>query len=88
VSAKRELYRIIDARIDQKLRDSTPEYVRGTVASITPNLRVLTASLDGTSIPTPGITYPAGIVPVVGDDVIVMRKRNGFLLVLAILGRD
>ena len=84
--ALRALHRLIDARVEQVLEDRALEYVRGTVTDVIPNLRTVSVRLDGATTATPNIRYPAHAVPVVGDDVIVVRRRrDGLLLVLAIL---
>jgi len=76
-------------RIELRLGGSVPtDVIRGTVASVAANVRTVSAQLDGAAVPTPGIAYPAVITPVVGDDILVLRRRDGFLLLLHVLGRD
>jgi len=86
-SALRELHRIIDARIAQHLADHAAEDVRGIVTEVDTGQHRLSARLDLADVPTPGIAIPAGMVPVVGDDVLVRRRADGFLLAVAVLGR-
>ncbi len=85
----RELHRIIDARITLQV-GTVPqlELVRGTVTAVSANQRTLAATLDGAAVPTPGIVYGAGHSPVVGDDIVVLRRRDGLLLLDEVLGRD
>lgn len=85
-AALRELHRIIDQRIAQWTADRGTTDVRGVVAAV--GLHVLSAYLDLADVPTPGIAVPAGLEPVVGDDVLVRRRADGFLVVAGILGRD
>ena len=86
-AALRELHRVIDARVAQYMADHGTTLVRGLVTSVDTGLHTMSARLDLADIPTPGIAVPAGMVPVAGDDVVVQRRADGFLLLLAILGR-
>jgi len=82
----RQLHRIIDARIARYMSDNEQQVVRGTVTSVASGLSTLSATLDGGTVPTPGIAYPSSLSPAVGDDVLVVRRRrDGFLVVLSIL---
>jgi hypothetical protein len=86
-SALRELHRIMDARIAMYLADHAAEDVRGIVTDVDTTQHRLSARLDLADVPTPVIAIPAGMVPVVGDDVLVRRRADGFLLAVAVLGR-
>jgi hypothetical protein len=84
----RDLVRLIDQRIALVLPPSPPvELVRGVVQSVIPNLRTAMTTLDGGSVAVP-VTYGATDVAA-GDQVVVLRRRrDGFLLVGWVLGRD
>jgi len=84
----RELHRIIDARVRQYMDDHAPMEVRGIVTSVQSDVRRLAARLDLGDVPTTNITYPVGMTPLEGDDVLVMRRGDGLLLVRDILGRE
>ena len=86
-AALRELHRIIDARVTQYMADHGTAEVRGVVTAVDLAQHRLSARLDLADIPTPGIAVPVGMVPVAGDDVLVRRRADGFLLLAAILGR-
>ena len=84
----RTLHRIIDRRIDRRLGAGLPiELARGSVTEVDATQRQIAARLDGAVKATRGIATPSGMSPVVGDDVVVLRRRDGFLLLHAILGR-
>lgn len=89
-----DLIRLIDRRIAlssqvRRRGAAVPvELVRGTVRAVYENTRTVMATLDGGSTPVP-VTYPAmAVVPVVGDEVVVARRRDGWLHLLDVLGRD
>jgi hypothetical protein len=82
-----QLHRIIDQRIAQWAADHAPVDVRGIVTAVEADAFRCAARLDLADTPTPGIAVPAGMTPLVGDDVLVRRRADGFLLLVAILGR-
>jgi hypothetical protein len=84
----RRLHAIIDERIGLALGAPPVQLERGTVASVVESLRIAMVTLGAGDTPVP-ITYaslPMDLVP--GDEVVVLRRPDGWLLVLAVLGRD
>jgi hypothetical protein len=86
----RRLHRIVDARIDARDRDRPRlERLRGVVTAVSPQLRVVSARLDGSRREHPFIPYGAlPVQPVVGDEVVVERTRDGWAFLSDVLGRD
>lgn len=84
-----DLLRIIDERIALS-RPTAPqvEIARGTVTTVYTSTRTVMVVLDGGDTAVP-VTYPMlPDDPVEGDEVVVMRRRDGWLHLLDILGRD
>lgn len=86
----RDVARLLDI-IDQRiaLAAGRPvELMRGSVAEVITTLRVALVQLDGSSTPVP-VPYPAlPVTLVAGDEVVVQRRRDGWLMVSDVLGRD
>ena len=82
--AVRDLHRIVDRRLDQRIGHAQPlEIVRGDVIEVSAGS--LSARLDGADSPTLGIVYGPGQSPSAGDSIVVLRRRDGFLLLLMVL---
>jgi hypothetical protein len=84
----RRLHRLIDRRVDLRMPPQSLELVRGIVTAVHPQSRTCEALIDAGATPTPGIAIPAGVMPIVGDDLVIARRDDGFLLMLAALRRD
>lgn len=83
-----ELLRLIDDRIALALGGARPvEVVRGTVAAVETSTRTVLVTLDAGDTTVPAV-YPSITVPEVDDEVVVLRRRDGWIMVLAVLGRD
>lgn len=83
-----ELLRLVDERIALALGGVRPlEVVRGTVAAVHTSTRTVLVALDAGDTTVPAV-YPSITEPVVGDEVVVLRRRDGWIMVLAVLGRD
>lgn len=85
----RRLHAIVDARVALALPNGVGlEVERGTVDSVVPSLRVAMVRLGGNTTPVP-VAYPALPVAIAaGDEVVVQRRRDGWLMVDHVLGRD
>jgi hypothetical protein len=84
----RRLHAIIDERIGLALGAPPVQLERGTVSSVVESLRIAMVTLGAGDTPVP-ITYatlPMDLVA--GDEVVVLRRPDGWLLVVAVLGRD
>jgi hypothetical protein len=86
--AKRLLHTTIDRRVDQRVPRGVTEPIRGVVTDVFGADHRAMVVLRGTSTAVP-VGYPAlpvGIV--VGDQVVLDRGRDGWLMIAYILGRD
>lgn len=84
----RRLHAIIDERIGLALGAPPVQLERGTVESVVASLRIAMVTLGAGDTPVP-ITYASLPMDLVGgDEVVVLRRPDGWLLVLAVLGRD
>ncbi len=83
--AQRDLYAVVDRRIAQALGRHRPvSAIRGTVSRVDA-ATTLSAYLEGASTETPNIAYPRSLMPAVGQDILVLRREDGYLLAVAIL---
>ena len=84
----RDLYETIDKRIDAALGGHTPLHtIRGVVTDVATNGR-LAARLEGLTEATQDIAYDLALTPKAGDDILILRRTDGFQLAIAILTRD
>lgn len=83
----RDLYELVDKRIEAALGGKPLNAVRGTVVEVNPVGFRLSARLDGQAEVTQDIGYDLALSPVVGDDILILRRADGFLLGVAILTR-
>ena len=79
----RDVHRIVDLRLQQALGYPV-EVTRGIIVEVMDD-RTFSATLDGADSPTQGIAYGLEYAPAAGDDVVVLRRRDGFLLLHSIL---
>jgi hypothetical protein len=80
----RDLHALIDRRIALSTGSAPPvELVRGVVARVDGTR--CEAYLDGAASTTPGITVPRGVHTYPGDEVLVSRRRDGFLVISDVL---
>lgn len=83
-----DLHQLIDRRIMLMGEGRSFELIRGRVVSVAPEHLRLAATLDGGGVSVPEIVYPPAMSPRVGDDIIVIRRRDGFLLALQVIERS
>lgn len=89
MSGSDDLLRLIDERIELALGGARAvEVARGTVAAVYASTRTVLVVLDAGDTSVPAV-YPAlPVTPEVGDEVVVLRRRDGWIQLLAVLGRD
>jgi hypothetical protein len=81
----RDLHDLIDERI--RLAGARRlEIVRGVVQTVDSDAYRLSAYLDGSTTVTPAIAYTSGVAsPMAGDEILVLRRPDGYHLVLSTL---
>ena len=88
-----DLVRRLHAIVDERIAVNRPataalEAERGTVDEVISSLRLAMVRLGGSDTPVP-VTYPAlPVTLVAGDEVVVQRRRDGWLMVSDVLDRD
>lgn len=88
-----ELVRRLHAIVDERIAVNRPataalEAERGTVDEVISSLRLAMVRLGGSDTPVP-VTYPAlPVTLVAGDEVVIQRRRDGWLMVSDVLDRD
>lgn len=90
MSAAEDLIRIIDQRIALALGGAPPvEVARGTISSAAASARrVMVSGIDGSPVAVP-VAYPAlPVTPAAGDEVVILRRADGWAQLLSVLGRD
>lgn len=82
-----DIHQLMDDRVRLELPSGALGRARGIVESVTPNLFTAMVLIDGSDVAVP-VAYPALPVALVeGDDVVILRSRDGWMLLTEVLGR-
>lgn len=85
----RLIHRIVDRRLERRTPVAPPlEALRGTFVETVAGTRTAKVLVDGSSTAAPAILPMLPEIPVAGDELLLLRRRDGWLVITDVLGRD